>query len=215
MNFRTPLVLAATTAALAVAGCSSPSATTAATPRPTTTAAGSNAASSASPTASARPSTAKPSAHTDPADLTIHPDHIGPLKVGMSLAAATATGLIVVDVGQGAPGPGTCIEAHWKGQSDHAWMVFNGKYGLRALDSFGNQETPEGIKPGSTLATVRRAYPHLTWRLDGDETPDTKRTDGDVLVDAVKADGAHYRINIQHSKVTDVQVESDRTGCYE
>jgi len=31
----------------------------------------------------------------------------------------------------------------------------------------------------------------------------------------VKGDGAHYRINIQKSKVTDVQLESDRDGCYE
>jgi hypothetical protein len=87
--------------------------------------------------------------------------------------------------------------------------------GLRALDSFGDQKTPEGIKPGSTLAAVRRAYPHLTWRIDGDETPDAQRTGGDALVDVVKGDGAHYRINIEKGKVTDVQLESDRTGCYE
>ena len=133
----------------------------------------------------------------------------------MSLEAAKATGLIVVNARQGTPGPDTCVDAHWKGQSNHVWMVFNGKYGLRALDSFGNQKTPEGIKPGSTLAAVRLAYPHLTWRIDGDETPDAKRTGGDALVDVVKGDGAHYRINIQKSKVTDVQLESDRTGCYE
>ncbi|GIF09633.1 hypothetical protein [Actinoplanes siamensis] len=152
---------------------------------------------------------------TDPADLTIHPDRIGPLKIGMSLAAAKATGLIVVNAGQDTSGPDACVSAHWTGQSDHAWMVFNGKSGLRALDSFGNQKTPEGIKPGSTLAAVRRAYPHLTWRIDGDETPDGRRTGGDALVDVVKGDGAHYRINVQKSKVTDVQLESDRAGCYE
>jgi hypothetical protein len=221
VNTRTPLVVAATAAALAVAGCASTGATTAgpgtaATPGPTaTTAARGNAASPAAPVASGRPSTARPPAHTNAADLTIYPDHIGPLKIGMSLAAATATGLIVVNPGQGAPGPDSCTAAHWKGQSDHAWMVFNGEYGLRALDSFGDQQTPAGIRPGSTLAAVRRAYPHLTWRIDGYKTPDAKRTNGDVLVDVVKADGAHYRINIQKSKVTDVQLESDRTGCYE
>ena len=39
--------------------------------------------------------------------------------------------------------------------------------------------------------------------------------DGDAMVDVAKGDGAHYRINIQKSKVTDVQLESDRDGCYE
>lgn len=174
----------------------------------------------ATPTPQA-PSSASPTSppvkrtHTDLADLTIHPDHIGPLKIGMSLRAAKATGLIVVNTDQDAAGPDNCVSAHWKGRSDHAWMIFNGKYGLRALDSYGDQKTPEGITRGSTLAAVRRAYPHLTWRIDGDGTPDARRTDGDVLVDVVKGDGAHYRINIHKKRVTDVQLESDRTGCYE
>jgi hypothetical protein len=133
----------------------------------------------------------------------------------MSLTAAEATGLVVVNAGQGNPAPDACVSAHWKGRPDSAWMVFNGKYGLRALDSYGNQKTPEGVRPGSTLAAVRRAYPHLTWRIDGDNTPDAQRTGGDALVDAVPGDGAHYRIAIEKSKVTDVQLESDRTGCYE
>jgi hypothetical protein len=168
------------------------------------------ASSSASPTSQPVKAT-----HTDPADLTIHPDHIGPLKIGMSLAAAKATGLIVVNAGQAAAGPETCVAAHWKGRSDRDGMIFNGRHGLRALDSFGDQKTPEGIKPGSTVAAVRRAYPHLIWRIDGDEIPDARRTRGDALVDVVKGDGAHYRINIQRGRVTDVQLESDRTGCYE
>lgn len=170
------------------------------------------------PKASGSPSPTLPpveAAHTEPAALTIHPDHIGPLKIGMSLDAAKKTGLIVVDAPNEAPFAEACVGAHWKGQSKDVWMVFNGKYGLRALDSFGKQKTPEGIKAGSTLAAVRRAYPHLTWRLDGDEIPDSRRTDGDALVDVMKSDGAHYRINIQKSKVTDVQLESDRSGCYE
>ncbi|MEU8819034.1 hypothetical protein [Actinoplanes sp. NPDC048796] len=133
----------------------------------------------------------------------------------MSLKAAKATGLIVVNAEQHGSGPDACVSAHWKGQSDEDWMIFNGKYGLRAIDSFGGQKTAEGIKPGSTLAAVRQAYPQLTWRGDGDETPPAKRTAGDALVDVVKGDGAHYRINIEKSKVVYVQVESDRRGCYE
>jgi hypothetical protein len=167
------------------------------------------ASSSPPPSRPARPT------HTDPVDLTIYPDHIGPLKIGMSLTAAKATGLIDVDPDQADPGPAGCTSAHWRDQVSNIWMIFNGRYGLRAIDSFGNQKTPEGIRPGSTLAAVRSAYPHLTWRIDGDETPDAKRTSGDALVDAVKGDGAHYRINIQNRKVTDVQLESDRDGCYE
>ncbi|WP_030441910.1 hypothetical protein [Actinoplanes subtropicus] len=175
-------------------------------------------AAPAGPTSSSSPSPAvQPVKATaaDPAHLTIYPDHIGPLKIGMSLAAAKATGLIVVDTGEGASVFDGCVSAHWKGRPDRVWMVFNGKYGLRALDSFGDQKTAAGIRPGSTLAAVRRAYPHLTWRIDGDETPAARRTGGDALVDVVKGDGAHYRINIQNSKVTDVQLESDRPGCYE
>jgi hypothetical protein len=196
------LVAACGNAAAAPAGPASPTAAPAAS--------AGDAPSSALPT-----SQPVKAAHTDLARLTIDPDHIGPLKIGMSLGAAKATGLIVVNPGQGAPGPDTCVSAHWKGQSDSVWMVFNGKYGLRALDSFGNQKTAEGIKPGSTLAAVRQAYPNLTWRLDGDETSDAQRIDGDALVDAVKGDGAHYRITIRKGKVTDVQLESDQDGCYE
>jgi len=211
-------ILGATALVTLAAACSStttPASPTPVTPAPTVSATDAPAASPA-PTSSA-PSGATPTkpAHTDPADLTIRPDHIGALRIGMSLAAAKATGLVVVNAGQGKPGPDACVSAHWKGQPDEAWMVFNGKYGLRALDSFGNQKTPEGIRPGSTLAAVRSAYPHLTWRVDGDDIPDAKRTGGDALVDAVKGDGAHYRIAIRNSKVTDVQLESDRAGCYE
>lgn len=214
-------ILGATTLVGLAAACgnaaAAPAGVTSSAAAPAASASG---APAATPTARASSSTSPTShpvkaAHTDPAGLTIHPDHIGPLKIGMSLAAAKATGLVVVNAGQGGAGPNACVSAHWKGQSDDVWMVFNGKYGLRALDSFGNQKTPEGIKPGSTLAAVHRAYPHLIWRLDGDETPDAQRTAGDALVDAVKGDGAHYRINIQKGKVTDVQLESDRTGCYE
>jgi hypothetical protein len=125
----------------------------------TTTAAGGTAGSSTSPATSARPSTAKPPAHTDPADPTICSDHIGQLKIGMSPRRSHGDRPDRRQRRPGRPRPDTCIEAHWQGQSNHVWMVFNGKYGLRALDSFGNQETPEGIKPGSTLAAVRRAYP--------------------------------------------------------
>ena len=153
--------------------------------------------------------------HPAPTDLTIAADRIGPLKIGMSLTAAKATGLIVVNTSDDTAFDQGCTAAHWKGQPTDAWMVFNGKDGLRALDSFGNQQTPEGIRTGSTLAAVRRAYPHLTWRLDGDEMPDAKRTDGDAMVDAAKGDGAHYRINIQKSKVKELSLESDRSGCYE
>jgi hypothetical protein len=195
-------ILGATTLVGLVAACSNAAAapvgrTSAAAPA--ASASGGPAATPTPPPPSSTPTShpVKPTshpvktAHTAPAGLTIQPDHIGPLKIGMSLAAAKATGLIVVNAGQGSADSDACVSAHWKGQSDRVWMVFNGKYGLRALDSFGNQKTPEGIKAGSTLAAVRRAYPHLTWRIDGDETPDAQRTGGDALVDAVKGDGAH------------------------
>ena len=210
-------IFGATTLVCLVAACSSNTTQHGDAAAPTGSASAAPAATPTPPAPSSASPTSQPvkAAHTDPAGLTIYPDHIGPLKIGMSLAAAKATGLIVVNARQDAAGPDACVAAHWKGQSDDVWMVFNGKYGLRALDSFGNQKTPEGIKPGSTLAAVRRAYPHLAWRIDGDETPDAQRTGGDALVDVVKGDGAHYRINIQKGKVTYVQLESDRTGCYE
>jgi len=210
-------IFGATTLVCLVAACSSNTTQHGDAAAPADSASAAPAATPTPPAPSSASPTSQPvkAAHTDPAGLTIYPDHIGPLKIGMSLAAAKATGLIVVNSDQGASGPDACVAAHWKGQSDNVWMVFNGKYGLRALDSFGNQKTPEGVKPGSTLAAVRRAYPHLTWRIDGDETPDARRTGGDALVDVVKGDGAHYRINIQKGKVTYVQLESDRTGCYE
>ncbi|HET6484544.1 MAG TPA: hypothetical protein VFG35_31505 [Actinoplanes sp.] len=187
------------------------------TPTPTASADDAPAATSTSRAPSSSSPTSHPAkpTHTDLADLTIHPDHIGPLKIGMSLAAAKATGLIAVNGGQATPSTGACVYAHWKGRSDDSWIVFNGRYGLRALASFGNQKTPEGIRPGSTLAAVRRAYPHIVWRTDGDDTPDARRTGGDAMVDFVKGDGAHYRINIRKSKVTYVHLESDRAGCYE
>jgi hypothetical protein len=164
------------------------------------------------------PSSASPSrsTRTATADLTIQPDRIGPLRIGMSLSAAEDTGLIVVRSGQEDTGPDACVSAYWKGRTEDDWMIFNGKYGLRALDSFGNQKTPEGIRTGSTLAAVLRAYPERTWRLeDSYETPEAERTTGEIMVDAVTGDGAHYRIKVKNSKVEYVQVESDRAGCYE
>ncbi|MEV4351751.1 hypothetical protein AB0J83_45430 [Actinoplanes sp. NPDC049596] len=193
---------------------SAPAASSAAAPATSLTAPATSAPTTSVP-APVTSSAASQGAPTDAADPAIQPDHIGPLRIGMSLKAAKATGLIVVNSGQDDSVFDNCVSAHWKGQSDEEWMVFNGKYGLRALDSFGRQETPEGIRAGSPLSAVRRAYPQLTWRIDGDEIPDAKRTGGDALVDTVKGDGAHYRISIEKSKVVDVQLESDRTGCYE
>jgi hypothetical protein len=218
---RLACILSATTLVALLAACNNDTARheDAAPADPASSAAASSAPATASaPRASSSPS---PKSHpakvadVDTAELTINPDHIGPLKIGMSLRAAKATGLITVNAGQGDAGPDSCVSAHWKGQSDRGWMVFNGRYGLRALDSFGNQRTPEGIRPGSTLDAVKRTYPRITWRTDGDDTPDAKRVSGDALVDVVKGDGAHYRININKKKVTDVQLESDRAGCYE
>jgi hypothetical protein len=175
----------------------------------------------ASPSAapsSVPPSTVPPSksTRTATADLTIRPDRIGQLKIGMSLAAAEATGLIVVPSGQEDAAPDACVSAYWKGQTREDWMIFNGEYGLRALDSFGNQRTAEGIRTGSTLAAVFRAYPQRKWRMeDSYETPEAERTSGEIMVDAVKGDGAHYRIEVENSTVENVQLESDRAGCYE
>ncbi|XVV08803.1 hypothetical protein ACQP2X_28610 [Actinoplanes sp. CA-131856] len=210
-------IFGATTLVALAAACSNTTTTPSSQASPTTAPAPTSTSSSpaASPSSSPSSSPTASSTAADPAGLTIHPDHIGPLKIGMSLKAAKATGLIVVNDGQDAAGPDACVSAHWKGQSEEDWMIFNGKHGLRALDSFGGQKTPEGIAPGSSLAAVRKAYPQLTWRVDGDETPAARRTGGDALVDVVKGDGAHYRINVLKSKVVYVQVESDRPGCYE
>jgi hypothetical protein len=205
-------ILGTTTLVGLIAACGN---ATAAPAGPTSPTAAPAASAGGAPASSLPTSHPVEASHTDLASLTIDPDHIGPLKLGRSLVAAKATGLIVVTPGQGPAGPDTCVSAHWKGQSDRAWMVFNGKYGLRALDAFGHQKTAENIKPGSTLAAVHQTYPDLTWRLDGDETPDAKRTDGDALADAVKGDGAHYRFTILKGKVTHIQLETDRAGCYE
>jgi hypothetical protein len=197
--------------AAAPAGVTSPTATPADAPATTPT----PPAPSSTPQATPPAETPVKTVHTDPADLTIRPNRIGVLTIGMSLKAAKATGLIVIEPGQADQSPDSCTSAHWKDQPGHVWMIFNGRYGLRAIQALGHQKTPEGIKPGSTLAAVRRAYPHLTWRETGDDIADAQRTAGDALIDAVKGDGAHYRINIQKSKVADIELESDRPGCYE
>lgn len=171
-------------------------------------------APSSAPPAGSKPAQRPTAASTDLEHLIIYPAHVGKLDVGMSLNDAKATGLISFKPGAIASDPTGCSYATWVGHPGDNGITFNGRYGIRAIQGIAQQHTPEGIRIGSTLSATKKAYPDLHFR-DPDTTGNPNPQTGSAFADPKPNDGAHYRFALKNGKVTEVGLESDRTGCYE
>ncbi|MFI9381382.1 hypothetical protein [Kutzneria sp. NPDC052558] len=83
------------------------------------------------------------------------PDGYGPIKVGMSVAQAKATGKVGSPVG----GTDLCRGYNWA-YSAGPVLIMSTRYGVYSVPGTApGAHTPEGVKVGSTEDEVRAAYP--------------------------------------------------------
>jgi hypothetical protein len=115
---------------------------------------------------SAAGSPAAKSAKSDPS--TLGPDGYGGIKLGATLAEIKAAGLEV----NNADTP--CLGfADFKGPKGYADAQISAKDGVYLISARDPEATPEGVKLGSTLAEVKKAYPQMTDPSGGPPTADS------------------------------------------
>jgi hypothetical protein len=134
------MVLAGLAGLLALAGCGNKDA-------------GQSAGAPATPTTGA----AKPVA-ADPA--TLGPDGFGTIKLGASPADVRAAGLDVVESIQGDKACPKVANIVRPGEK-FADILISTRNGVSVIGAAGDMHTPEGVKVGSPLTEVRKAYPRL------------------------------------------------------
>src|SRR5262249_45672710 len=122
-------------------------------------------ASPASPTPSASPASPTPSASpSSSAKTVLGPTGFGTLALGMTKAAARATGLVT---GMDASDKGTCGSLPGEGRllgapstSAFGYVTFSDRSStLVAIIAYPGLQTPEGIELGSSYEQVHAAYP--------------------------------------------------------
>ncbi|MBW6438370.1 hypothetical protein KZ829_32065 [Actinoplanes hulinensis] len=172
----------------------------------------------AAPVGAAVPTTAADTSASEPnaASLVLGPDGLGTLELGMTRTEALATGKIVKqsaavlaewqEVNEG------CVpEFRLKGsQSESGWVWYQASDGLAVIPAPNGVATPEGIKVGSTLDDVRRAYPKA---VDDSLLEDTGR----VMVKAPGNRQVAYRIQMDDNsrKVASLTLQLTFQECYE
>lgn len=87
------------------------------------------------------------------------PDGLGPLRIGMTLDEAAATGAF----DKRAETKGACMSDTGTNRITVGW---SGRLGISRLTA-DNVHTPEGIGAGSTYAQVKKAYPKPAYPQDG------------------------------------------------
>jgi hypothetical protein len=177
--------------------------TTASTPAVTTEAAPTTSAVPA-PSSSADPTTAPASTDPEPAALVLGPDGLGPLKLGMTISEAEATGM--VEPFRNEPISDRCL---WRSRLDDApegtAIVFHdSELGVATIAVAEGVVTPEGIGIGSPRADVDRAYPGMS--VIG-ESRAYSFVPGN--------EQATYRIEFEDEKVTHLTLQYVMQGCYE
>ncbi|WP_127506493.1 hypothetical protein [Actinoplanes solisilvae] len=168
----------------------SPSATTAPPAPPTST------SPSASTSTSVRPSkSASSSPKTTPTVL--GPSGFGALKLGMTRKQAEATGMITGYETENFTG--NCGVA--KLRPGGATVYFTPGMGLSSIGAYGRVRTPKGIKLGSTVTALKKAYP--TWE--------------DAIGDGQTGYGwaDHYRFDVRDGKVTSFSLTAEGQRCIE
>ncbi|GGN34269.1 hypothetical protein GCM10010109_57070 [Actinoplanes campanulatus] len=173
------------------------------------------AATSASPTTAASPSASKSSAPAKAAALVLGPDGLGALELGMTRSEALATGEIVKQSATHVAkwqeiNSGCTPEFRLRGSSGDSGWVWYQAAGVAVIPAPKGAVTPEGIKVGSTLDDVRRAYPK---DVDEQFLADTGR----LLVTAPGNSDATYRIGFDSDlrKVESLTLQLTAQECYE
>lgn len=197
------LLLAAT--GLLAAGCTSAEPRVAGSAGPVTAA--STPVPAASPSAAPAKSTRVPSKAT-PKPLELGPDGIGALKLGMSRAQASATGLITawrwLETGSG----DSCYVAKLKGVKEGGVVIYRGGLGVGSIGAYAGLATPLGLHEGDSKAALLRAYPD--WK-----NVDDNLDDGRGYAAVPGNSKAHYRIVAWEGKVRELSLEHKEHGCYE
>jgi hypothetical protein len=188
-------------AAAPISGSPVPSVTTA----PATTP-----ASSASPQPSSSHSASpKPSDSSPPKVL--GPFGLGALKLGMTRKQAEATGLINRFIDSEPSSADCTLRSTLKGAPIDAGTVLSSTtLGVEVIDGYGSIRTPEGIRVGSTLAAVKRAYPE--WQDASDSGDDAN---GRGYGNASGNSKAVYRIELVKGKVVGLTLQNKHQNCYE
>ena len=183
---------------------SGPAATAQGTP---TTPAGSASTAPAGSTSGTAGGTATPGSTGTAAKLVLGPNGLGALKLGMTRADAVKTGLLVADgpVGDDA-GCNTDYRPKAAGQADAP--VFFSDRGLVAFTAYPGVATPEGIKLGSTVAAVKKAYPD--W-----EIMTGPGADGRGWAKVPGNSKAVYNISVGDGEVDHMNLQLRTQNCYE
>jgi hypothetical protein len=171
------------------------------------------AAPASAPTSPAATSPAAPPA-TSPASLpsvsppaatpVLGPDGLGRLKLLMTRKQAEATRLIegyrVEDF------TGNCGVAELVDRG--STVYFTPGLGLSSINAPDGVRTPQGIRVGSAISDVQRAYPDWEEILGGGDT-------GYGWADVPGSDGTMYRIDVRDGKVTDIALTAEGQKCIE
>jgi hypothetical protein len=143
---------------------------------------------------------------TSPPDLVLGPRGVGPLRLGMRADQVAATDAATAPLGASHDGwrPGCRVLQYRPARlgripDDTVDGIVSARQGLEALYATERMITPEGIRLGSTIDEVRRAYgrPHT---IAGDQ----------VVVHA--SPGAVYRIQLEQV-VTSISLQLRRLDC--
>jgi hypothetical protein len=111
-----------------------------------------------SPAASTAPAATTASAAAVKSDpSTLGPEGYAGIKLGASAAEVKAAGLDVDDPTSPCDG-----YAEVKGPKGWAGLLISAKDGVYLISARDPEATPEGVKLGSTLAEVKKAYPQMT-----------------------------------------------------
>ena len=108
---------------------------------------------------SAAPSTA-PAAGPPRSARVLGPTGLGKLDLGMTAEQAEASGTVVKDkyVTEATAGCGDVFRLRGA-QHPAGFVSYSKAYGVAAIPAYGSIATPAGIRIGSSVAAVRRAYP--------------------------------------------------------